>query len=114
MGECPFCQIIQGKARAIIVLQNEDVIAINDINPQAPVHILFIPKRHYENVVDAMEQDGSVVERLFRAAIQYAKSSGLSDRGFRFVINCGRDGGQTVPHLHLHLLGDRQMTWPPG
>lgn len=114
MAECPFCLIVQGKARANVLFQTDDLIAIQDIHPQAPVHCLFIPKRHYDNLVDAMEQDGSIMGKLLKALTEYAKKLGLSERGFRVVVNCGPDGGQSIPHLHVHLLGDRQMTWPPG
>ncbi|MGB9867855.1 MAG: histidine triad nucleotide-binding protein [Bacillota bacterium] len=114
MGDCPFCRIVQGKAPAQVVYEDEVLIGIRDINPQAPLHCLFIPRNHYENIIDAVEKDENLVGKLFAAAVGYAKKVGLDYRGFRLVVNCGRDGGQTVGHLHVHLLGNRRMTWPPG
>lgn len=114
MGDCPFCEIVQGRAPAQVVYQDDALIGIKDRNPQAPVHCLFIPKQHYENIIDAVEKDQEIVGRLFAAAVSYAKTIGLDRRGFRLVINCGADGGQTIWHLHVHLLGNRRMTWPPG
>ncbi len=112
--DCLFCKIVAGEIPAKVVLKDEKVTAFRDINPQAPTHILIVPNQH---VSGASALDGSHTEALaaiFAAANQLAKSEGLEVRGYRLVINEGPEAGQSVPHLHLHLLGGRQMAWPPG
>jgi histidine triad (HIT) family protein len=101
-----------GDIKPDVVFENENVLAFRDINPQAPVHIVIIPKRHVATLNDL--DDTELAGRLLRTAAIVAKQEGLSEQGYRTVINCNQNGGQTVYHLHLHVLGGRQLTWPPG
>jgi histidine triad (HIT) family protein len=110
-ADCLFCKIIDKQIPSNPVTENEDMIAIRDINPQAPTHILIIPKHHAKDITEMT--DPGLTGRLFAAAKSIAVSEGLG-QGFRLVVNTGPDGGQTVDHLHIHLLGGRSMTWPPG
>jgi histidine triad (HIT) family protein len=112
MTDCLFCNIVAGAIKPDIVFDNEHILAFRDINPQAPVHILVIPKRHVATLNDL--DDDQLGGRLLRVAIELAKQEGLAEDGYRTVFNCNNNGGQAVYHLHLHLLGGRQMTWPPG
>ena len=114
MSDTLFGKIIRREIPADIVYEDDDVLAFRDINPQAPVHVLFIPKRAIATLNDAADADGALLGKLVMAAVVYAKKNGLADNGYRCVMNCNRDGGQTVFHIHLHLLAGRQMTWPPG
>ena len=114
MADCIFCKIATGEMKATVTYQNDTIVAIQDINPQAPVHQLIIPKRHIANLMDLGEGEGLLLDRVFAAANTLAAQYGLSRSGFRIIVNCGRDGGQTVDHLHFHLLGGRPMRWPPG
>lgn len=113
-SDCLFCQIIAGTIPAKAVYQDERTIAIRDINPQAPTHILVLPKQHLASVEVADARDEALLGTLMLAAAQVARQEGLAPNGYRLIINTGPDGGQTVGHLHVHLLGGRQMTWPPG
>lgn len=110
--DCLFCRIIKKEIPAGIVAENAHCIAFRDINPQAPVHILVIPRQHVASLNDA--KDPAVIGQMHLLAAQLAQSEGLSERGYRTVINTNADAGQTVFHLHLHLLGGRRMSWPPG
>lgn len=110
--DCLFCAIIQGEIPASIVFDNERVLAFKDINPQAPTHVLVIPKKHVENAAELALQDSDVLSELFSVARDIAEENGLN--GYRTVFNTGVDGGQTVFHAHLHLLGGRSLQWPPG
>ena len=112
--DCPFCAIAEGETQADIVHESDDVLAFRDTNPQAPVHILVITKRHVPSVRELGEEPPELVAELVRAAARIAKQEGIDERGWRLVTNVGADGHQTVPHLHLHLLGGRGMGWPPG
>ncbi len=115
MSDCIFCKIVKGEIPANIVYENEMVVAFNDISPQAPVHLLIIPKKHISSAVDLNQQDiKEVIPEIFLAITKLAKEFKLEDSGFRIVNNCGREGGQTVDHIHFHLLGGRQLQWPPG
>lgn len=114
MSDCLFCRIIQGTIPAKILYQDEHTLAFDDINPQAPVHSLVISKRHVPSVHDLEESDEALLGRLLVTCNKVAKHKGLSDRGFRLVVNTGRDGGQTVSHVHFHVLGGRHLGWPPG
>ena len=114
MSDTLFAKIIRREIPADIVHEDDEVLAFRDINPQAPVHVLFIPKKPIETLNDAGDDDAVLIGKLALAAARWAKKQGLADNGYRCVINCNRDGGQTVFHLHLHLLAGRQMTWPPG
>jgi histidine triad (HIT) family protein len=114
MGDTLFGKIIRREIPAEIVYEDDDVLAFRDINPQAPVHVLFIPKRAIATLNDATEEDAQLIGKLVLTATRWARQQGFADNGFRCVMNCNRDGGQTVFHLHLHLLAGRQMHWPPG
>jgi len=111
---CIFCRIIEGSIQAKVVYQDEQTLAFDDINPQAPVHTLVIPKRHVASVLDLGEADQGLLGRLLLTCARIAKDKGLADSGFRVVTNTGRDGGQSVFHLHFHVMGGRHMAWPPG
>jgi len=113
-SDCLFCRIIAGDIPSSCVYSDEDVYAFNDINPVAPRHILVIPRKHLNNVAAADAGDEALLGRLILKASQIAAAQGLAESGSRYVINTGSDGGQTVHHLHLHILGGRQMSWPPG
>ncbi len=112
MERCLFCQIIQGEVPSNPVYEDEDVFAFKDINPQAPVHVLVIPKRHVMSVSEV--QDPNLIGTVMMRAAKIARQEGLEDNGYRLVTNHGYDGGQTVFHLHVHLLGGRTLDWPPG
>jgi histidine triad (HIT) family protein len=111
---CLFCRIIAGEVTARIVYADDQVTAIRDINPQAPTHILLIPNRHIEGINAASEADAGMLAALLQTAPALAREQGVAEGGYRLVINQGANGGQTVGHLHLHLLGGRRMSWPPG
>jgi histidine triad (HIT) family protein len=110
--KCLFCRIVNGDVPADIVAESDDAIVFRDISPKAPSHLLVIPRRHIDSLDDA--DDGEELGELLRFAAEVARDEGLADSGYRVVINTNEDGGQTVRHLHLHVLGGRQMTWPPG
>ena len=114
VDSCLFCNIAQGKASSEVVFQNDRIIAFRDINPQAPVHILIIPRKHISTINDITPEDKDVLGEIFIVAKKLAKSENLSEGGYRLVFNCNQDGGQAVYHIHLHLLGGRKMNWPPG
>ncbi len=114
MTDCIFCKIAAGEIPANIVYEDEHVIGFHDLNPQAPTHILLIPRKHIATINDLQAEDDIILGRLYRAAAQVAQQERLSQEGYRTVMNCNAAGGQTVFHIHLHLLGGRQMTWPPG
>ena len=111
---CLFCQIIRREIPAAIVFEDDAMIAFNDINPQAPTHVLIVPKRHIETLTELTEGDDELVGALVRRAAAIATERGFAASGYRTVFNTNRDAGQTVFHIHLHLLGGRPMTWPPG
>ena len=109
---CIFCRIARGEIPAQIVMNNKEIAAFKDLNPQAPVHILIIPKKHVTSLDDSTDSD--LVGRMMALAAAIARQEGIAKGGYRTVINTGKNGGQSVDHLHIHLLGGRQMTWPPG
>lgn len=111
---CLFCKIVKKEIPATIVFEDEELIAFRDIKPQAPTHILVIPKRHIATISDTIEQDEQLLGKMILRAKKLAESEGLSEKGFRLVFNVNSGGGQEVYHIHLHILGGRQMTWPPG
>jgi histidine triad (HIT) family protein len=111
---CIFCKIVEKEIPAQIVRETEELIAFNDLNPQAPHHILIIPKKHYTTLNDVPANQSAILGKLISAATDIATSLGIKEDGYRVVMNCNRDGGQSVYHIHLHLLGGRHMTWPPG
>lgn len=111
--DCLFCKIVAGSIPVTRLHETDDVLAFPDINPQAPVHVLVIPKRHIASHAHALPEDAALLGTLFSEAGMVAQAQHL-DRGYRLVVNTGRDGGQTVDHLHVHILGGRPMGWPPG
>ena len=112
--DCLFCKSVAGEIPADIVHETDDTLAFRDINPQAPVHILIIPRRHIATINDLDDADRAIVGSLFTAARDIAAAEGLADDGYRVVMNCNEAAGQTVFHIHLHLLGGRRLGWPPG
>ncbi|HTN53901.1 MAG TPA: histidine triad nucleotide-binding protein [Anaeromyxobacter sp.] len=114
MSDCLFCRIVRGEVPAKLVHQDADTVAFQDINPQAPVHLLVVPRRHVANLNELGPGDEALAGKLLRVAASLARERGLAEGGWRAVMNTNRDGGQTVFHLHVHVLGGRQMTWPPG
>lgn len=113
-GDCLFCRIAAGEIPATIVHDDDHVVAFRDINPVAPTHILLIPRRHIASAADVAKADGELLGRLFAVASRLARDEGIASSGFRLVTNVGPDAGQSVEHLHLHLLGGRKLAWPPG
>jgi histidine triad (HIT) family protein len=111
---CLFCRIVAGELPATKVHDDEVVIGIRDVAPRAPTHVLFMPRTHIRSVAELTEADGPLLARLFAAAAQFARAEGIATDGYRLVVNVGTWGGQTVDHLHVHLLGGRPMSWPPG
>ena len=114
MTDCIFCKIISGDIPGDIIYQNDDVLAFRDLNPQAPTHVLVIPKKHVSTINDIQPEDAELVGKMFLAAQQIAKDEGIDESGYRTVMNCNAGAGQTVFHIHLHVLGGRGMSWPPG
>ncbi|MFH1753720.1 MAG: histidine triad nucleotide-binding protein [Candidatus Omnitrophota bacterium] len=112
--ECLFCKIAEKKIPAAIVYEDEETVAFDDIKPQAPIHIIVIPKRHIEKISNIDDGDSALTARLIMATSKIAKEKGLTESGYRLVINCGKDAGQEVFHIHVHLLGGRKLRWPPG
>jgi histidine triad (HIT) family protein len=111
---CIFCEIAEKKRLAKIIYEDDLVVAFEDINPQAPVHILLIPKKHISTTLDIKEEDNALIGHLFQIANKIARARGIAERGFRLVMNCNPESGQTVFHIHVHILGGRLMHWPPG
>lgn len=114
MADCLFCRIINGEIPSTKVYEEENVYAFNDIEPQAPVHIILVPKTHIASGNELNDENSAVVAHIFAAAAKIAKEKGFAENGWRIVNNCGKDGGQTVGHLHFHLLAGRNLGWPPG
>ena len=114
MADCLFCKIARGEIPAQIVHQDETVTAFRDINPQAPVHVLVIPNQHVGSAAEVGPGNGALVAALLVAANRIAEKEGVSESGYRLVMNVGENAGMTVPHLHLHVLGGRRLSWPPG
>jgi len=110
---CLFCKIASGEIPSTAVYHDDRAYAFADINPRAPVHVLIVPREHIDSLAEASADEGALLGHLFWVAAEIARNKGLA-KGYRVVVNTGEDGGQTVDHLHLHLLGGRQMTWPPG
>ncbi|WP_223638582.1 histidine triad nucleotide-binding protein [Corallococcus sp. EGB] len=113
-SDCLFCKIRDGLIPAKVVYKDDDCLAFEDINPQAPTHVLFIPRKHIPTVNDITVDDRALVGSLYMAAAKVARERGYADTGYRVVMNTQRDAGQTVFHIHLHLLAGRQLHWPPG
>ncbi|OYD07661.1 histidine triad nucleotide-binding protein [Paludifilum halophilum] len=114
MADCIFCGIVDGTIPSEKLYEDEMVVAFRDIHAQAPVHVLVIPKEHIPSIQEVEEESGELLARIFSTINRLAKEHGLADRGYRIVNNCGEEGGQTVHHVHFHLLGGRSLTWPPG
>jgi histidine triad (HIT) family protein len=114
MTDTLFSKIVRREIPAQVIFEDEHVLGFKDIAPQAPKHVLFIPKRAIATLNDATAADAELLGRLMLAAANYAKSEGFAEDGYRIVMNCNRDGGQTVFHIHLHVLGGRALSWPPG
>src|SRR5215470_12675159 len=114
MPECLFCKIVNREINATIVYEDDRVVAFNDINPQGPTHVLVVPRRHIETLNDLTPEDDQLVGEVIRRAAAIAEQRGIAAGGYRTVFNTNREAGQTVFHIHLHLLGGRVMTWPPG
>ncbi len=113
-SDCLFCRIVEGEVPATVVHEDDRVVAIRDIAPRAPTHILLMPKAHVASALDLTEDDAPMLGRLFAVAADLARSEGIADRGYRLVSNVGRSAGQSVDHLHVHLMGGRAFDWPPG
>lgn len=111
---CLFCKIIQGEIPANLIYEDNQVVAFRDINPQAPQHLLIVPRKHIATTLDIGAEDVELIGHIYRVAAKISADLGIADDGFRIVNNCGEAGGQTVWHLHFHLLGGRNLTWPPG
>ena len=114
MTDCLFCKIANREIPAALVHEDDQLIAFRDINPQAPVHVLIVPRRHIATLDELDAGDDAVVGAMVRLAAAIARAEGFAAAGYRTVFNCNADGGQTVFHIHLHLLGGRPLTWPPG
>jgi histidine triad (HIT) family protein len=114
MADCLFCRMIAGQVAASILCENDRMVAIADINPQAPLHALIIPRRHVATLNDLVEADDPLVGEMIRFAAAIAKERGYSQRGYRTLFNCNREAGQSIYHVHLHLLAGRPLRWPPG
>ena len=114
MEGCLFCRIIAGEIPGTILYKDERLVVLKDINPQAPMHVLVVPRRHVATLNDLSPDDDALVGEMMRRAAAMAKENGYAERGYRTVFNCNADAGQTVFHIHLHVLGGRRFTWPPG
>jgi len=114
MSDCLFCNIVEKKIAAAVVYEDEQVVAFDDIHPQAPIHTLVIPRKHVSTLQDCVEADQALLGHLLLTCSKVMKLKGIAESGSRVVVNTGRDGGQTVFHVHVHVLGGRHMAWPPG
>lgn len=114
MSDCLFCKMVNGDIKPAIVYEDDDILAFRDVNPQAPLHVLVIPKRHIATLNDLDAEDAELIGRMTLVARQIAKDEDIAEDGYRTVMNCNAHGGQTVFHVHMHVLGGRPMGWPPG
>ena len=114
MADCLFCKIARNEIPAKFVFEDEDVVAFDDINPQAPVHLLVVPRRHIPSLNDLTSEDDALMGKMSRVAARIAKDRGVAEPGWRSVVNVNREGGQLVFHVHMHCMGGRPMFWPPG
>lgn len=112
--DCIFCKIASHEIPADLIYEDKDIVAFKDANPQAPIHLLIVPKKHIKSILDISDEDEKLVGKMVRVAQKLAEDLDLTSKGFRLVVNTGDDGGQSVAHLHVHLLGGRSMKWPPG
>ena len=114
MSDCIFCKIIKGEIPSNKLYEDDKILAFHDVSPEAPVHFLVIPKEHIESVNDLNDSNIDIVSHIFKVINKLAIELNISDKGYRIVNNCGEDGGQTVKHIHFHVLGGRNLKWPPG
>lgn len=114
MSDCLFCKIVEGQIPSNKVYEDKKILAFNDISPEAPVHVLIIPKQHITSMNDINNENAEIIKHIFTTIPEIVKKLGISESGYRVVSNALKDGGQTVPHLHFHLLGGRNLKWPPG
>lgn len=114
MTDCLFCKIRDGEIPGDVVFENDDILAFRDVNPQAPTHVLIVPRKHIATINDLQDEDADVMGKMVLAAQDIAGYEGIAEDGYRLVVNCNAKAGQTVFHIHMHLLGGRNMTWPPG
>ncbi|SKA75616.1 histidine triad (HIT) family protein [Clostridium sp. USBA 49] len=114
MDNCIFCNIVEGKIPSDKVYEDDKVFCFKDINPEAPIHLIIIPKKHISSINDIKNTDEELIGHIFFIAKKIAKELNIDENGYRIVTNCGKDAGQTVPHVHFHLLGGRSLNWPPG
>lgn len=114
MTDCLFCKMVSGEIKPDVVFEDDDVLAFRDVNPQAPMHVLVIPKTHIATVNELDENNAGVISQIYLVARKLAQDSGVAEDGYRLVMNCNAGAGQSVFHIHLHVLGGRQMNWPPG
>jgi histidine triad (HIT) family protein len=114
MENCVFCKIIRGDIPCVKIYENDLLLSFRDISPEAPQHVLIIPKKHINNINELEVEDANLIAEVYLAAKDIAKTLGIDETGYRIIANCGEDGGQTVKHIHFHRLGGRQMKWPPG
>lgn len=114
MSDCLFCKMVAGEIKPDVVFEDDAVLAFRDVNPQAPLHVLIIPRQHIATTNDLTEDNADIVGKLYLAAKQIAAEEGVAEPGYRMVMNCNPGAGQSVYHIHLHLLGGRSLGWPPG
>ena len=114
MTDCIFCKIAQAEVKARIIYSDEDVVAFHDTNPQAPTHILVIPRKHIPSITDCTPEDLPIVTRVLEVCAKLAEHESIRGSGYRLVLNAGKDAGQVINHIHFHVLGGRKMAWPPG
>lgn len=114
MEDCIFCKIVNRQIPSRIVYEDDSILAFHDIDPKAPVHVLVIPKQHIPSINEVTQENSQVIAHLFATLPEIARRLGIKDSGYRVVVNCGKDAGQAVNHLHCHVLGGRSLTWPPG
>ena len=114
MDNCIFCKIVKGEIPSEKVYEDEEILVFKDIQPAAPIHVVVIPKKHINNLNEINEEDSKIIGNIFISIKKVADKLGMSENGYRVVSNCGKDGGQTVEHIHFHLLGGRSLQWPPG
>lgn len=114
MDDCIFCKIVNRQIPSRIVYEDDSILAFHDIDPKAPVHVLVIPKQHISSINEVTQENSQVIAHIFATMPRIAQQLGVKDSGYRVVVNCGKDAGQAVNHLHYHLLGGRSLTWPPG
>ena len=114
MKDCLFCKMASGEIKPDMVMETKEVIAFRDINPQAPLHVLVVPRQHIATLNDAIESDALLLGKMTLVAQGLVRNAGIADSGYRLVMNCNRDAGQSVYHIHMHVIGGRRMQWPPG